>query len=110
MLIIFSSLISFFLLKGLRAGVWGTRDLNIGGKNPTDTIKYFQQTLGTLANSLTDQKKSAISGECKKFIKNNSELAKKYLSCTEENQKWILIYLSMGKGTISYEMSTRYDF
>ena len=26
----------FFLLKGLRAGVWRTRDLIIGGKNPTD--------------------------------------------------------------------------
>ena len=68
----------FFLLKGLRAGVWRTRDLTIGGKNPTDinftsignqiqfldTIKYFQQSLGALANSLTDQEKSAISREC----------------------------------------------
>ena len=25
----------FFLLKGLRVGLWRTRDLNIGGKNPT---------------------------------------------------------------------------
>ena len=25
----------FFLLKGLRAGVWRTRDIVIGGKNPT---------------------------------------------------------------------------
>ena len=45
----------FFLLKGLRAGVW-KRDISIGGKNPAnrnfpnignkimflDTIKYFQ--------------------------------------------------------------------
>ena len=45
----------FFLLKGLRAGVWKTKDLKIGEKNPTDikfanignqvlfldTIKYF---------------------------------------------------------------------
>ena len=49
----------FFLLKGLRAGVWRTRDISIGGKNPIDvnfanignqvmfldTIKYFQQSL-----------------------------------------------------------------
>ena len=46
----------YFLLKGLRVRVWRTRDICIGGKNPTDinfanvgnqvmflnTIKYFQ--------------------------------------------------------------------
>ena len=26
----------FFLLKGLRAGFWKTRDINVGDKNPTD--------------------------------------------------------------------------
>ena len=58
----------FLLLKGLRNGVWKTRDIVIGGKNPTDinfasigdqvqfldTIKYFQQSLGALAGSLTE--------------------------------------------------------
>ena len=79
----------FFLLKGLKAGVWKTRDLNIGGKNPTDinfanignqvlfldTIKYFQQSLGALANSLTDNGKSAISKECERFVRNGQKLA-----------------------------------
>ena len=55
----------FFLLKGLRSGGWRTRDITIGGKNPTnknfasignqvqfiDTIKYFQQSVGGLASS-----------------------------------------------------------
>ena len=50
----------------------------MGGKSPTDisfantgnkiffldTIKYFQQSLGGLANGLIDQEKSAISREC----------------------------------------------
>ena len=54
----------FFLLKGLRSGGWRTRDITIGGKNPTnknfasignqvqfiDTIKYFQQSVGGLAS------------------------------------------------------------
>ena len=49
----------FFLLKGLRAGVWRRKDIKIGGKNPTDvnfasignqiqfpdTIKHFQESL-----------------------------------------------------------------
>ena len=56
----------FFLLKGLRAGVWKTRDITIGGTNPTninftiignqvifiDPVKYFQQGLQTLASNL----------------------------------------------------------
>ena len=56
----------FFLLKGLRAGVWKTRDITIGGTNPTninftiignqvifiDPVKYFQQDLQTLASNL----------------------------------------------------------
>ena len=49
----------FFLLNGLRSGVWRIIDIKIGGKNPTninyasignqvefiDTIKYFQQNI-----------------------------------------------------------------
>ena len=56
----------FFLMKGLRAGVWRIRDIKIGDKNPTninfanignqimflDTAKYFQQSLGSLAASM----------------------------------------------------------
>ena len=36
-------------------------------------------------------------------------LSKKCLSCTEEEQKWILNYLSTGKSIIPYEMIIRYD-
>ena len=36
-------------------------------------------------------------------------LSRKCLSCTEEEQKWILNYLSTGKSIIPYEMITRYD-
>ena len=110
-------------MKGLRAGVWRTRDLNIGSKNPTDisfanignqmffldSIKYFRQSLGALTDSLTDQEKSSIAIECKKLTKSDPKLAKNYLACTEKEQKWILNYVSTGKGTIPYEMITRYD-
>lgn len=61
-----------FMVKGLRAGVCKTRDIVIGGKNPTnisfthigsqgqfvDTIKYFQQSLGAIASSLTSSEKA----------------------------------------------------
>ena len=104
-------------------GVWRTRDLNIGGKNPIDinfanignqvlfldTIKYFQQSLGALANSLTDNEKSAISTEYERFLRNDEKLAQKFCSCTKEEKEWMLNYLFTGKGTIPYEMITRYD-
>ena len=71
----------FLLAKGLRAGVWKTKDIVIGGKNPTDinfasiaqqiqfldTIKYFQQILGSLARSLTSSAKNATYDESKIF-------------------------------------------
>ena len=89
----------FFLLKGLRTGVWRTGDINIGGKNPTDisfanisnqiifldTIKYFQQSLNVLANSLTDTKKSAFSKACETFIKKDENLARKFNSKRKRN-------------------------
>lgn len=60
----------------------------MGGKSPTDiifanignkiffldTIKYFQQSLGGLANGSIDQEKSAISTEYEKFKKSDSKL------------------------------------
>ena len=73
-----------------------------------DTIRSFQQSLGALADSLTDKKKFAISKECEKFLKNDSKLSKKFLFF-EEEQKWVLNYLLTGKGTIPYKMITDYD-
>ena len=113
----------FFLLKGLRSGVWKTRDITIGGKNPTninfpnignkvifiDAIKCFQQSLGKLASSLTDNEKLAIQTECNKFIKKDENLSKKFNSCTKKDQEQVLDYLSTGKETIPYEMIRRYD-
>ena len=111
------------MLKGLGVGVWKTRDISIGGKNPTnisfanigsqvifiDTIKHFQQSLGKLASSLTNSEKFAIRTKCEKFIRKDENLSKKFNSCTKEDQEWVLSYLSTGKETIPYEMITRYD-
>lgn len=74
-----------------------------------DTIENFQQSLWALANSLTDNEKYAIRTECKKIINKGEKLSKKFNTCTEEDQEWVLNYLSTGKQTIPYEMRTRYD-
>ena len=112
-----------FLLRGLRVGVWKIRDINTGGKNPTninfenignkvifiDTIKYFQQSLVNLATSFIDYEKLAIQTKCEKFIKKDEILSKKINLCTKEDQEWVLSYLSTGKRTIPYEMIKIYD-
>ena len=74
-----------------------------------DTIKYFQQSLGTLASNLTDNEKLCIRKECKKVIEKDPSLARKFNICTKEDQEWILHDLSIGKGTVPYEMITRYN-
>ena len=53
----------FFVLKGIRLSIWRTKQLNVGGTNLTkvqypnivnqvkfiDTMKYYQQSLSSLA-------------------------------------------------------------
>ena len=107
----------FLFLKGIRPSVWETSDIAIGGKNPTnvnfaniksqvkfiDTIKYFQQSLGNLADSMTDEEKRNVRKNCRNFI------ADKLMFLNEENEKWVLDYLCSGKGMIPYQMITDFD-
>ena len=61
----------FFLVKGIRFSVWGTKDVSIGGTGLTninfasistqvkfiDTMKNFLTSLGQLASTLDDVKR-----------------------------------------------------
>ena len=51
-----------------------------------DTVKYFQQILGSLASNLTENEKLVIGKECKKFIKKDENLARKFDLCSKEDQ------------------------
>ena len=104
----------FLLLKGIRPSVWETSEIAIGGKNPTDvnfaiirnqvrfidTVKYFQQSLGSLADNMTDIKRENVRKICRKF------LAEKLMFLNDEDEKWVLDYLASGKGMIPYQMIT----
>ena len=104
-------------LKGLRPTVWETADIKIGGSNPTninfamiqnqvrfiDTIKYFQQSLANLAASMTDIEKNNVRETSKRF------LAFDLIFLDQEQQDWILDYLTSGKGIIPYQMITTVD-
>ena len=107
----------FLLLKGLTAGVWETTEIFIGGKNPTDvnfatvqnqvrfidTIKYYQQSLASLAASMTDIEKENVKKNCRKF------LAEKLMFLNNEQEKWVLDFLVSGKGMIPYQMITKFS-
>ena len=86
-----------FFIKRMRAGSWRTRDISIGGRNPTDinfanignliafidAIKNFQPRLAFLAKRMTGEEKKTIKIGCKKFILNDPKLARKFNECTE---------------------------
>ena len=107
----------FLFLKGIRPSVWETTDISTGGKNATDvnfaifenqvrfinTVKYFQQSLGSLADSMTDTERDNVRNICKKF------LTDKLMFLNEENEKWILDYLASGKGMIPYQLITDFE-
>ena len=107
----------FLFLKGLRLSFWESTDINIGGKNPTsinfaiiqnqvrfiDMIKYYQQSLASLASSMTDIERANIRKNCRRF------LAEKLMFLTEQDEAWVLDYLSSGKEMIPYQMITE-DF
>lgn len=73
----------FFLFsEGLKASVWETTSINVGGKNPTDvnfaiienqvrfidTVKYYQQSLASLVDSMTDMERESVRKNCRRFL------------------------------------------
>ena len=105
------------VLKVIGASIWETSNISIGGKNPTDvnfaiiqnqvrfidTVKYFQQNLASLADSMTELERQNVQKNCRRF------LAEKLIFLTEDQEKWVLDYLSSGKGMIPYQMITDFD-
>ena len=83
----------FFVVKGRRLCVWRTKRLNIGRSNLTnvqyanivsqvkfiDTIKYYQQSLSSLAKSTDENKKGNTGASCEKFIQNIPHILQAFL-------------------------------
>ena len=51
-----------------------------------DTIKYFQQSLASLAASLTSSEKAAISKACENYLLNDENLSKNFLFLTKKKK------------------------
>ena len=63
-----------------------------------NTIKYFQQSLASLAATMTNEERENVKKNCRAF------LAEKLMYIKDYDVDWILEYLSSGKGTIPYQM------
>ena len=68
-----------------------------------DTVKYFQQSLASLAESMADQERENVRKMCRIY------LATKLVLLSQKDEDWILDYLSSGKGVIPYRMITNFD-
>ena len=69
-------------------------------------MKYYQQNLAKLAESMTEQEKKKIKTESKKFIEKYKYFATVFQNLLPEDQNWILDYMSEGKRVIPFEMLT----
>ena len=75
----------YFLRKGLRATAWNSIYKNIGGTNLThinfvniggetkfiDGLKYYQNNLGQLATTISEEKKFALKKAVEQFLTSN---------------------------------------
>ena len=107
----------FFVVKGIGLCVWRTKQLNIGRTNLTNvqytnignqvkfinTIKYYQQSLSSLAKNTSEIEKKNIRASCLKSIEKNETYSAIFNSLPDNDQNWTPDYLCGGKGVIPYE-------
>ena len=68
-----------------------------------DNFDVYQQSLASLAASMTDIEKENVREGCRKFF------AEKLMFLNNEQEKWVLDYLDSGKGMIPYQMITDFS-
>ena len=105
-----------FVIKIIRLSAWKTKDVNIGGKNLTDlnfasidkikfidAMKYYQSSLGKLAETLSSTKKENIEKLTVQFLINHEYFSQvwKELSITQKSK--IIEIIVRGKGVVPYE-------
>ena len=72
-------------------------------------MKFYQQSLEKLAETVTESKKEKINTECKNFLQKHQYFKNIYNSLNKEDQIWILNYLSSGKGVVPYEKMKNHE-
>lgn len=81
-----------------------TKQLNVGGANLTsfqygnignqlkliDTMKYYQQSLSSLARNTSELEKENIRSSCLKFIQNNESYSGQFNYLVDDEKNWVL--------------------
>ena len=96
------------MVKGYRATVWETLNLNMGGTNLTkikiiDTIKYYQTSLANISNTAAFNEKVNIENTVANYLKKHSYFSKIWSVLNQETKNKIVQIISKGKGAIPYE-------
>ena len=113
----------FFLIKGIRLSVWGTKDLNISGSELTnikfadigsqvkfiDTMKYFLTSLGKLASTLEDVEKAQVQKLTLRFLNQHSCYSRTWKMLNDQQKRKVLDIIVSGKGVIPYEKINSID-
>ena len=107
----------FFFIKGIRLCVWRTKQLNISGTNLINAqyanigdqakfiniMKYYQQSLSSLAKNASEIEKKNVRASCLKFIEKNETYSAIFNFLPDNDKNWILDYLCGSKRVIPYE-------
>lgn len=103
--------------------MWQTKQLNIGGSNLTnvqyaniglqvtftDTIKYYQQSLVSLAASANEEGKANIRNSYQIFLLQNEDYSSVFNRLGDVKKNVVLDCLSEGEGVIPYEKIKSYE-
>ena len=107
----------FFFIKAYCATAWGRKDLNFGGTNLThinyrnvageikfiDTLKYYQNSLGELAATLSEDEKHSVKHLTKQFFNQHSYFSEVWKCLGDLEKNKILEFMAEGQGIIPYE-------
>ena len=113
----------YYMIKGYRSCVWGTKNFEIGGTNLTtanytnipnqvkiiDTLKYYQTTLAGLSSTTDDKEKTNIKTVVQQFINKHSYFANVWRGLEEKDRDKILDLIAEGKGVMPYEKILTFD-
>ena len=107
----------FYMVKGFRTSVWGTKDLDMGGTNLAnvnfagirnqmkiiDTLKYYQVSLAALTATSDEKEKIQSRENVNKFLEEHYFFSQIWFVLEKDQKNKILDIISSGKGVMPYE-------
>ena len=107
----------YYMVKGYRSSVWGTKGFNMGGTNLVnanfanissqikviDTLKYYQTSLANISSTASKTEKESITASVEFFIKKHYYFSNIWLMLDQKDKEKILDIISKRKGALPYE-------